>query len=353
MHDLRFSGRRGLKTAYQSAAGHLPGRLLQVWATLLAFCLGGGLCGEAAIAAEWKPDKHIELIVPTGPGSGVDNTARTLQAILQARKLIETPISVINKPGGSYGVALAYLSQFSGDAHRVMIQTSTPLTAYATGQIKVSYFEFTPIANLISEPIAFIVRAESSIKTGRDLADRLRADPASVSISLAAARGNAYHIASALIARAVSADIKKLKIVVFNSSGEAMAALLGGHVDVLSVTPGNFLPMLQAQKIRIPAVASRERLGGPLAVVPTFREQGLDVVFDVPRGFIGPKGLSADQVRYWDGVFQGLIKTDEWRQALERNQWVEDYRNSADMGKDLKAQYEILKDVLTELGMVK
>lgn len=342
-----------MKTAYRSAARHWFGRVLDAWAAVLAVGLAGVLCGAAANAADWKPDKYIEVIVPTGPGSGVDNTARTLQAILQARKLIETPISVTNKPGGSYGVALAYLSQFPGDAHRVMIQTSTPLTAHLTGQIKVNYFEFTPIASLISEPIAFIVRAESPIRTGRDLADQLKADPASVSISLAAARGNAYHIATALIARAVGGDIKKLKIVVYNSSGEAMAALLGGHVDVLSVTPGNFLPLLQAQKIRIPAVASRERLGGGLAAVPTLKEQGLDVVFDIPRGLIGPKGLSADQVRYWDDVFQRLIKTEEWRQALNRNQWVEDYRNSADMGKDLKAQYEILKDVLTELGMVK
>jgi putative tricarboxylic transport membrane protein len=306
-----------------------------------------------ASAADWKPDKHIEIIVPTGPGSGVDNTARTLQSILQAKKLIETPMSITNKAGGSYGVALTYLSQFPGDAHRVMIQTSTPLTAYLTGQIQVNYFEFTPIASLISEPIAFIVRADSAIRSGRDLADRLKTDPASLSIALAAARGNAYHIAAALIARAAGADIKRLKIVVFSSSGEAMTALLGGHVNVLSVTPGNFQPLLQAQKIRIPAVASRGRLSGLLATVPTFKEQGLDVVFDVPRGFIGPKGLSADQIRYWDGVFQRMIKTEEWRQAVERNQWVEDYRNSADMGKDLKAQYDILKDVLTELGMVK
>src|SRR3990172_4813763 len=132
--------------------------------------------------------------LPAAASGGRQETRRVVKCDV-ARKLIETSLSGINKPGGSYGVALAYLSQFSGDAHRVMIQTSTPLTAYATGQIKANYFEFTPIANLISEPIAFIVRAESPIKTGRDLADRLRADPASVSISLAAARGNAYHIA--------------------------------------------------------------------------------------------------------------------------------------------------------------
>ena len=170
------------------------------------------------LAADWKPDKPIELIVATGPGSGVDNTARTLQAILETNKLIEQPLTVVNKPGGSYGVALNYLERFPGNGQRLLIQTSTPLSALLTGQIKVDYFDFAPIANLISEPIAFMVRAESQIANGKDLAARIKADPASMSIALAAARGNAYHIASALLAKAVGADIRKLKIVVFSSS---------------------------------------------------------------------------------------------------------------------------------------
>ena len=322
----------------------------RAWTTALILGITGG--PAPVLAADWKPDKAIEIVVPTGPGSGIDNTARTLQAILQANKLIDAQIAVTNKAGGSYGVALNYLSQFPGDGHRLFIQTSTPLSALLTGQIKVNYFEFTPIANLISEPIVFMVRAESSIASGKDLAQRIKADPSSVSIALAAARGNAYHIASGLLAKAVGADIRKLKIVVFGSSGDAMTAVLGGHVDVLSATPGNFLPLLEAKKIRITGVASSKRLGGPLAAVPTFKEQGLDVVFDVPRSIMAPKGLSADQIRYWDGVFQRLIKTEGWRQALEKNQWDEDYMNSAELRKSLKAQYEILKDVLSELGMV-
>ncbi len=342
-----------MKTAYVHQMRQLLRRPRHAGAVALALGLGCGIGANPSLAADWKPDKAVELIVPTGPGSGVDNTARTLQAIIQTGKLIEQALSVTNKPGGSYGVALNYLGQFPGDGQRLLIQTSTPLSALLTGQINVKYFEFTPLANLIVEPTAFMLRAESAITDGKDLAQRIKADPASVSIALAAARGNAYHIASALIARAVGADIRKLKIVVFGSSADAMAALLGGHVDVLSATPGAFLPLLEAKRIRIAGVASRKRLGGPLAAVPTFKEQGLDVVFDVPRSIIGPKGLTADQIRYWEGVFQRLIKTEGWRQALERNQWDEDYMNSADLGKNLKAQYEILKDVLNELGMVK
>ena len=178
-------------------------------ALALAVVTGTACYGDCASAADWKPDKPIELIVGTGPGSGVDNTARTLQAIVQTYKLIEVPLTITNKPGGSYGVALNYLGQFPGDAHRIFIQTSTPLSALLTGQLNIKYFEFTPIANLISEPIAFMVRAESPLTGGRDLAQRLKTDPASVSIAVAAARGNAFHIASALLAKAMGADIRK------------------------------------------------------------------------------------------------------------------------------------------------
>lgn len=321
-------------------------------ATLAALALACA-CSAALHAADWKPERGVELIVPTGPGSGVDNTMRTLQMILQGAKLVEAPLNVVNKPGGSYGVALNYLAQFTGDGQRLMVQTSTPLSALLTGQLSVDYFAFTPIANLITEPIAFMVRAESPLGGARDLAARIKADPGAVSIALAAARGNAYHIAAALIARTVGADSRKLKIVVFGSSADAMAALLGGHVDVVSATPGAFLQLLEAGKLRFIGVASPRRLGGPLAKVPTLKEQGVDVVFDVPRSVIAPRGLSADQVRYWDGVFQRLVKTPAWKDALEKNQWDEEYMNSAELGKSLKAQHAILKDVLGELGMVK
>ena len=173
----------------------------------------------AAVAADWKPDKAIEFVVGTGPGSGVDNTARTVQSILQTQKLVDPQITITNKPGGPYAVAYNYLSQFPGDGSKLSIQTSTPLAALVTGQLTIKYFEFTPIANLITEPILFMVRAESPIANAKDLAQRLKADPSALSIALATARGNAFHITAALFARAAGADAKKLKIVVFSSIG--------------------------------------------------------------------------------------------------------------------------------------
>ena len=306
----------------------------------------------AAASADWKPEKTIEFVVPTGPGSGVDSSARTAQSILQANKLVEQAINTTNKPGGNYGIAMNYLSQHNGDGSKLMVQTSTPLTAAIQGQIKLNYFEFTPVVNLISEPIAFVVAANSPFKTARDLTAKLKSDPESVSIALSAARGNAFHIAAALVARTAQVDIRKLKIVVFNASSEGVAAAAGGHVDVMAATPATVMPLVQAGKVRIIGIASGNRLKGAGAQVPTLKEQGIDVLFDIPRGFIGPRALSADQIRYWDGVFARMVKTDDWRQAVEKNQWVEHYMNSADFSKELRRQHGILKDVLTELGMV-
>ena len=306
----------------------------------------------AAHAADWKPEKTLEFIVPTGPGSGVDASARTVQQIFQSNKIVEQAINTTNKPGGNYGIAMNYLAQHNGDAHKLMVQTSTPLTAAIQGQIKLNYFEFTPIVNLISEPIAFVVAANSPLKTARDLTAKLKADPESVSIALSAARGNSFHITAALVGRSVQADIRKLKIVVFNASSDGVIAAAGGHVDVMAATPATVMPLVQAGKVRIIGIASNARLTGSIATVPTFKEQGIDAVFDVPRGFIGPRGLSADQVRYWDTVFARLVKSDDWKQAVEKNQWIEDYRNSADFAKELRRQHGILKDVLSELGMV-
>lgn len=309
--------------------------------------------GGKAIAADWKPDKFVEIIVPTSPGSGVDLTGRTVQKILQENKLVETPVSVVNKPGGAYGIGMAYVGQIPGDGHRLMMQTSTPLTAYITGQVKLNYFDFTPIANLISEPIIYLVRPESPIKTAKDLVDRLKADPSSVSIGLAAARGNAFHIASALLARTSGIEITKLKIVVFNSSGEGITSALGGHIDVFAATPANIRAMLEAKKVRVIAVAAPQRMSGPFAVIPTLREQGFDVVFDLWRGVLGGKGLAPAQIQYWDGVFQRFVQTEDWRQALEKNRWANAYKNSEETRKALKAEHDILKSILTELGMVK
>ena len=153
---------------------------------------------------------------------------------------------------------------------------------------------------LADEHIAFVVNANSPLKTGRDLLARLKADPASVSMALASALGNANHIAVSLVGKSAGADSKRFKIAVFNSSGESITAVIGGHIDLAITTAGLVGPQVQAGRLRVLAVASGERLSGPLAQAPTWREQGVDVVFSSWRALIGARGISAAEIAYWE-----------------------------------------------------
>jgi putative tricarboxylic transport membrane protein len=292
-------------------------------------------------------------VVPTSAGSGVDNTARTIQRILQTDKLVDGPITVVNKAGGGSNVAMAYLAQSDRDGQRLLVQTSTALATYAAGTMPLNFFEFTPIANLISEPTIMLVRAESPLKTGADFLARLKTDPASLSIAFASARGNAFHMAAALVARNAGVDPRKLKIVIYNSSGEAVTAALGGHVDVVWATAGNVRALLEANKIRVLGAAASKRMPGAMAGVPTWKEQGNDVVVDLWRGVLGPRKLTRAEVEYWDGVFRRMTQTKAWHEALDKNMWVDAYLNSAATSRELTKEYELMKSVLKELEMVK
>ncbi len=327
--------------------------LMAVAAGALATLTTYGLRHNEAFAAEWKPTSQLEMIISAKAGSGLDNTARTVQALLQEAKLVPSPIIALNKPGGTYAVAFGYFDRFPGDGHRLLVQTSSSLAAFITGELKFNYFDLTPIANLLNEPVALVVRPDSPIKDAQDLVARLKKDPGAVTIAIPGARGNAFHITAALLARTASIDPNKLMIVVYTSSGDGMMQVMGGHVDTFLVTPANFKSLLEAKKIRMVGMSSSKRLDGILATVPTFKEQGFDIQLSLWRGVLGAKGLSPAQVAYWDEIFGRMAHSKEWRQAADRNGWVSDYKNSKETKEYLKAEHDVLKSVLTELGMVK
>ena len=304
-------------------------------------------------AAQWKPERNIEIIVGTGPGGGQDKTARTVQHLLTDKRFIEAPVTVVNKPGGGGAVGWAYLNQHAGDAHYAVIGTTTLLTSQIIGRSPVGFTDITPLAMLLSESVALSVRQESPLLTGKDLVERLKKDASSVSASIGSSVGGPNHIAFALIAKAAGGDVKKLKTVVFQGGGEAITATLGGHVDLISSAANNVIPHLAAGKMRVLGIAAPQRLGGVFAKVPTWKEQGIDVQITNWRMLAGPKGLTAAQIAYWDGALAKLVKTDEWKKDLDNNVFENTYMNSDETRRYLKAQYDQFHAALSEVGLAK
>jgi len=320
--------------------------LVGVASVLLA---AGGFASEPA----WQPEQHVEVIVGTAAGSGSDATARLIQKLMQDKHLVEKPSMVVNKPGGGGAIALAYINQNAGSGHHLLVTSPTLLTNRIVGKTSITYTDLTPLAQIGTEYVMFSVREDSPIKSGRELIARLRQDSSSVAFSLANSLGNHNHIAIAKLTDAAGGDVKKLKIVVFNASGAAVTALLGGHVDVVASPGSSVYQHALAGKVRILAVASEKRMTGALASVPTWAEQGARVVSANWRSVVGPKGMTQAQVRFWDGVFAKLVQQEEWRKEIESAHFENTYLNSAETRRLMEAQYAELTRVLRSVGLAK
>ncbi len=269
------------------------------------------------------------------------------------KHLVDVAVTVVNKPGGGGAVGWTYLNQHAGEGNIIYVGNPTLLTNHVVGRSPINYTHITPLAILLSESVAISVLPASPLKTGKDLLERLKKDSASVSVAVGSSLGSTNHIAMALIAKAAGGDARKLRTVVFQGGGEAITALLGGHVDVNSSAANNVVPHLEAGKLRVLGVAAPRRLGGVLSSVPTWKEQGVNALVTNWRMVAGPKGMSAAQIAYWDRVLAKLTQTDEWKKDLEANVFENTYLDSAATERYMKTEYEQFRAALSELGMAR
>ena len=306
-----------------------------------------------AYAQDWKPTRPVELVVGSTAGGGNDHIVRAVQKIFQERKIVAVPVTVVNKGGGAGSIAFAYLNQHAGDGHYIALSPVNLITNHVTGLSPIHHRDMTPVAQILSEYTVVLVRNDSPLGSVRDLIERLSRDPGAVTVSVGTARGNGPHISLALGLQIGGVDVKKLKTVVFQSGGESNTALLGGHIDVVTSSASNATSGAAVGRLRAIAISSPQRMGGGLANVPTWREQGIDMVFDNWRGIVGPKGLSTAQVAFWEQVFAQLAQNPEWKQVLEKQQWGNNYMASAASRKHLDSQYELIRSALNEIGLAK
>ena len=302
------------------------------------------------MAQGWKPERPVEIIVGSAPGSGPDNMARRMQRIFQENGYFDQPITVQNKVGP---VVRAYLNQFQANGHYLYHNGQDALSSDVMGRSVVPYTEMTPVAILFGEYIGIAVKADSPIKSGRDLLERMKKDPTAHSIGVATSLGGINHQGVAVALKSVGIDIRKARNVAFPSGAAAITAMLGGHIDVVPVSLGLWEPHMKTGAVRVIAVSSAERQSGFFSSVPTWREQGANAVVFNWRAMFGPKGMTAPQVAYWEDIFQRLTETPEWKTEMEKRSSVTQFTRAAPMKKRMEEEYPEIKALLVELELAK
>ncbi len=305
-----------------------------------------------AFGQSWTPQRTVEIVVGYAPGGGVDRTARALERILTTNKLLNPGVNVVNKPGGNTTIAYNYLSQRPADGHNVMVFGPTLFTTHITGASPLTFTDFTPVATLFSEYHVYVVSARTPVRTGKDLVQRLQKDVKLVTTGVSAI-GSPGHLSTGLLNRAIGGHAKDLKIIAFKGSSEALTNVLGGHVELTPAPASLAAPHVASTQIRAVAVAAPNRLGGPFAAIPTWREQGVDLVYGPWRGILAPKGLPAAQVTWWEQTLRVVANTPEWKSDMAKIYAVDDFVTGAQLRKDMEKEYGETRAVLVELGLAK
>jgi len=332
----------------ESSAGRFPPGLLPV------LC-GVGLIAVASAAeaqTAWKPEKALEIVVTCQPGCGPDAAARVIQRIWQERKLVDVPVSVLNKAGGGGAVAYNYVHQRPGDAHAVVFAGITTVVNPILGR-GIGYRELTPVALVAVEYVGVAVRPGSPLRNAGDLVAAVRKDPASLSFGIANSLGNANHqtIALALKSQGISPGLAKT--VVFQSGANAATAMLGGHIDVVPASLGSWVAPRKSGQVRLIGVSSPKRLEGEFADVPTLREQGIESVVSVPRTITAAPGLSRAQLDYWIALLSKTFASAEWKQELDERVQSGEFVAGAEFMRYLDEMDVQLRELLPEIGMSK
>ncbi|MGZ8264956.1 MAG: tripartite tricarboxylate transporter substrate binding protein [Burkholderiales bacterium] len=307
------------------------------------------LAAGAVSAAGWTPQQTVEFVAPNGPGSSMDNNVRLIHKLWSDVKDKAVTGTVINRAGGEHMLAYNYIKQRSGNPHFLGLATSVLLTSHISGRSAITYTDVTPLATLSTEWTYTAVRTESPFKTGKDMIDALKKEPASLSIGYAS---TTHRIAAVLPMKMENVDVKSVRMPVFGG-GKSIVMLLGGHADVVLTTFSQIAAHVEAGKVRVIAVSSPKRLPGMLASVPTWEELGYKGGSGSWRSVIAPKGLTPEQVAYWENALQRITQSDEFRKDVERNHGHITYRSAAETVSFMEAEYGEMKSVLTYLGLAK
>lgn len=316
--------------------------------SLALLTAGFAMAAFSVASAEFKPTKPIEFVVHGGPGSGPDTFGRAIVNALKEEDLLPVRVQINNKTGGSGSTAMSYVVEKAGDDHMLalftMLWLSNPLTI---AEAEATIDDMTPIARLILEPALLVVKADSPHETLQDFIDAAKSRPGELKQAGGSitARDN---IMRQILQTETGAD---WTFISFPGGGERIAALLGGHVDILMMEPQEIGEQIRAGTVRILAQINDERLPA-YPDVPTLQEAGFDVP-NVPqgRGIVGPPGMSQEAVDYYVEVFRKMSQSPTWREFLEKNQIKEAFAGPAETKEFFDSFVTEMRGVLQAAGM--
>jgi putative tricarboxylic transport membrane protein len=322
------------------------------WAAATAGALVAVLTSACGVTSGAQ-SRDITMLIPNSPGGGYDQTGRAAVAVMEDRGITGGKFEVQNIVGAGGSVAMTKLMNYEGDEHTMMTAGLGVVGSLYSFGVDTKMHDSTPLALLIEDLEGVLVPADSPFKTIDDFVQAWQQDPDSVTVGGGSSPGGPDHLFPMQLASTVGIEPRDVRYVTYDGGGPLTSALLGKKIEVGFSGVGEFEGQIEAGELRVLAVSGEDRLETPtVSDVPTLRESGIDLVFTNWRGVFAPPGISEERREELIEYLQEMHDSPGWRQALEKNGWIDAFTTGDEFTAYLEDQDARVEDTLKELGLL-
>ncbi|NYT37153.1 tripartite tricarboxylate transporter substrate binding protein [Allopusillimonas soli] len=318
----------------------------------LALMLGA----TCAPAHAWEPTRPVEIIVPAGAGGASDQMARTIQSIILKHKFMDQSILVLNKGGASGAEGIMDTKASAGNPNKLMVAFSAIYTLPIAVKLPFNWRDLNPVAMIAKDEFLLWTNAEANYKTAKDYLDAVKAKPAGTFKMGGTGAKREDQIITVALEKAAGV---KFTYVPYKSGGEAATQLVGKHTDSNVNNPSENIAQWRAGQLDALCVFSDERMPYTDKVtktqswsdIPTCKEAGYDVQYQMLRGFFLPPKTTAEQAKYYADVLKKVSETPEWKAYLNKQALNGQYLTGDDYVKFLEKDEKYHQTLMQEAGL--
>jgi tripartite-type tricarboxylate transporter receptor subunit TctC len=325
------------------------------WLVLWVCVLGLGVSGLSGwAAAAWQPKRPVEWTVPAGTGGGADQQARLMAPLIEKYRLSPQPFIPVNRPAGAGAQAFLWMIDKTGDPHTILI-TLDSLFATPAAQVirkrdgsRFSWRDLTPIARLLLDHFCLWVHADSPYRTLEDFVRAAKAGPPGRLKMAGTGSKQEDEIIMVLLEQAWGV---KFTYVPFPGGGAVAAALVGKQVDFTVNNPIEAVGHWEAGRVRPLAIFASERVRvGKWGQIPTMKELGYPIEYQMLRGIFGPPQMPAEAVAFYQEVFRRVLDTPEMEDFIERGAYTKAYLTGRDFVRWLEQKDRLVLSLMEKAG---
>jgi putative tricarboxylic transport membrane protein len=313
---------------------------------LLALLTCAAIAAAGGSVEAWEPTKPVEFIIMAGQGGGADQYARLIAGLIDKHKLAPVSFIPLNKEGGAGAVAMQYVKGKAGDPHTIMITLSSFLMTPINQKLPFNYKDYTPIALVALDNFFLWVHNESPITSVKEFV--AEAQKRSLTVG---GTGSKQEDELIFTFFEQQASLKPFKYVPFRGGGAVAAALVGKQVESTVNNPSEALPH-HPDKVRILATFAEQR-HKQLPELPTMKEAGYDITYQMLRGIFGPPQMPADARAYYAGLLKKVFDLKDFQEFLDKNVLDPRFMAGDEFGSWVAGQHDLHEKIIKRAGWVK